>query len=99
MKILFWMITIFLIELTQSYFADRRTVAIVGRKKWRATIYDVIAEGLGWTAIALIVVNRLYIPYILCATAGNAIGTFLVSGRKHKKKKIISRKKFPVSTA
>ncbi len=97
--ILFWMVTIFLIELAQSYFADRRTVAIVGRKKWRATVYDVIAEALGWSAIALIVVNRLYPVYILCAVVGNALGTFLVSGRKLKKKKVVYRKKFPVSTA
>ncbi len=74
-------------------------MAIVGRKKWKATIYDVIAEGLGWSAIALIIVNRLYPPYILCAVAGNALGTYLVSGRKLKKKKAIYKKKFPVSTA
>ena len=74
-------------------------MAIVSRKKWRATIYDVMAEGLGWLAIALIIVNRLYPPYILSAIAGNALGTYLVSGRKLRKKKTIYKKKFPVSTA
>ena len=93
------MMTIFLIELTQSYFADRRTIAIVGRKKWKATIYDVIAEGLGWMAIVLVVVNLQFPVYILSAIVGNALGTYLVSGRKLKKKKVAYRKKFPVSTA
>jgi len=96
MKSLFWMIIIFATELAQSYFADRRTVEIVRRKKWRATTFDVIAEGLGWVAIVLIVVNMSF-PLIISAILGNALGTYLVASRK--KKKTTYRKKFPVSTA
>lgn len=96
MRLLFWILVIFGTELAQSYFADRRTVEIVKRKKWRATIFDVIAEGLGWLAIVLIVVN-MSLPLIMSAVVGNALGTYLVASRK--KKKTTYRRKFPVSTA
>lgn len=97
MKLLFWIIVIFGTELAQSYFADRRTVEIIKRKKWRATCFDIGAEGLGWAAIVLIVVN-MSIPMIISAILGNALGTYLVSSRK--KKKVSSyKKKTPFTTA
>ena len=98
MEILFWLIVIFITEFLQSYFADRRTVVLVSRKKWKAVSYDIVAEGLGWLAIALIVINRLYVPYIISAVLGNALGTYLVAGRKLKKKSIY-RKKSPFTNA
>jgi len=97
--IFIWCATIFLIELCQSYFADLRNVKIVTRKKWRAVVYDVIAEGMAWIILAWIVVNWMYPPYIVSAVAGNALGTYMVAGRKIKRKKPLYRKKVPFSSA
>ena len=94
-----WGIIIFLTELFQSYFADKRTVAIVMRKRTLSTIYDVIAEALGWGTLALIVVNRLFPPYIIAAILGNSLGTWLVAGRRLKKKKAKPKKKVNFTTA
>ena len=93
-----WGIIIFLMEFTQSYCADRRTVAIVGRKRVLATAYDLIAEALGWGAIVLIVVN-MSLPYIVAAILGNSLGTWLVAGRRLKKKKAKPKKKINFTTA
>ena len=82
MKNLILCLALLLGELAISYFAERRTVATVSRQKWRATLYDTISQGLGFVVIVLIVVNRSYVPFILSAIAGSAVGTFLVAGRK-----------------
>jgi hypothetical protein len=90
---------IFLIELFQSYFADLRNVKVVTRKKWKAVIYDIIAESTGWIILVFVIVNWMYPPYIVSAVMGNALGTFMVAGRKIKKKKTVYRKKMPFSSA
>jgi hypothetical protein len=94
-----WVVIIFLTEFAQSFFADQRTVMIVSRRRTKAVVFDVVAEGLGWLAIVLIIINRLYPLYIISAVLGNALGTWLVAGRKLRKKKVVVRnhkKKLPV---
>ena len=96
MKPVFWVMIIFATEFLQSYFADKRTVELVRRKKWLATIYDIMAESLGWASIVLIVINMSFL-LIVSAVCGNALGTYVVANRKRRMKRIY-RKKIPFTT-
>jgi hypothetical protein len=93
--VVFWVIVIFLIELGSSYCADAKTVKIVARRKYLAIFYNSLAEGLAWLALIVIVVNRLYFPYVISAVAGSTLGTWFIASRKVKinNKKIVHRKK------
>jgi hypothetical protein len=101
-----WMLVIFSAKFMETYLVRLGTFTTLSKRGNISMILDGLDESLGLLALALLVVDLFYLPFSLSYIAGSVIATRAIAmrwpkfvWRMIKKKKRISRKKIPITTA